>query len=93
MTAVPPVSDRRDSLDRDWIVARTELIISAIGAWFLMFPLLLAYWAAAEAAEPGRQYADPLLPCAFGAWLLGAIPAFVLHAVGKIFMLSWRWRR
>lgn len=36
--------------------------------WSIAFGALFAYWLTMEAAQPGQQYADPLLPCAYLAW-------------------------
>lgn len=38
-----------------------------VDSWFLSFALLLSYWEIAEAAQLGRQFSDPLPPCAFMA--------------------------
>jgi hypothetical protein len=40
-----------------------------VAIWALAFTALLCYWQVAEAAQPGQQYADPVLPCAYIATL------------------------
>ena len=38
--------------------------------WLIAFVALSAYWSVSESVEPGQQYADPFLPCAYVALLL-----------------------
>lgn len=44
-----------------------------ITSWFVTDAVLLSYWEIAEAAQPGRQYASPYLPCAWMATMFAPI--------------------
>lgn len=56
----------------------------------IVYGVLFAYWEHAELAQPGQQYADPVLPVLYCSWLIG----WPLYYVGLIFVeLAGRLRR
>lgn len=50
--------------------------------WSVALGVLMAYWQVAEAAQPGTQYANPLVPCAWLATFPAGLAA-VAHAAFK----------
>lgn len=52
--------------------------------WGLTFGILETYWTLAEAAQPGQQYADPLLPCLLLASLPTTVALSVLRLVASV---------
>lgn len=40
-----------------------------VRVWSMAFAALMTFWTLAELGAPGRQYADPLLPCVAHATL------------------------
>jgi hypothetical protein len=58
-----------------------RLIAGAVIGWFCAFAVLLICWVLDEAGEPGRQYADPLLPCVFIGYLFGVLPGVIVAGV------------
>lgn len=60
-----------------------------LDTWFMTFAVFLSYWQVAEAVQPGRQYADPLLPCVACACLCAPL----IDAIRSLVRVAWRrWR-
>lgn len=49
----------------------------ALAIWSWLFGALFACWTLDEATQPGQQYADPLWPCAYVAFL-AACPTWLI---------------
>jgi hypothetical protein len=55
----------------------------------LVYGVIFAYWEIGERAEPGQQYADPLLPVLYCSWLLGC-PLYYLFEIGRTLVRRFR---
>lgn len=55
-----------------------RLFAGAMIGWFLVFVVVLVAWIREEAADPGQQYADPLVPCVFAGYLFGTLPGMIV---------------
>lgn len=60
-----------------------RLVAGFVVGWWAAFVTLLIYWIGAEAAEIGRQYAEPFLPCAFVALVTGAPLGALVAAITR----------
>jgi hypothetical protein len=50
----------------------------------IVYGVLFAYWEVGERAEPGQQYADPVLPVLYCSWLLGCPLYYVFEIVREL---------
>lgn len=70
-----------------WRSRARDAVFGAMVGWAVTFVVLMAFWLITEADKPGRQYPDPLEPCALLA-LFGAAFGAVTGVLN-----GGRWRR
>jgi len=62
-------------------MSRCSFLAVLAWGWIGTFVCVMAYWTYGESLQPGQQYADPFLPCAFIACLGAPVVALVVGLI------------